>query len=138
MRASGAGTVTFAGRVANDGLFVTIEHQGGISTTYSYLSEIDVSKGDRVSQGQAIALSGEGHSGGRPGLHFGAKKNGDYIDPEVLLSELDDISDLLSLTQVQVHGQSDAGFRDLLDASPAVGGRGSSVVPWRARRGWME
>ncbi len=102
VRASGEGTVTFAGQVADDGLFVTIEHLGGISTTYSYLSQLDVSKGDRVSQGQTIALSGEGHAGGPAALHFGAKRNGDYVDPEMLLKALDDITDMLALTQVQI------------------------------------
>jgi hypothetical protein len=103
VRGSGEGTVTFAGQVADDGLFVTIEHLGGISTTYSYLSQIDVSKGDHVTQGQAIALSGEGHAGGSAGLHFGAKKNGDYIDPEMLLLKLDDITDILALVPAQNH-----------------------------------
>lgn len=100
VRASGEGSVTFAGQVADDGLFVTIEHLGGISTTYSYLSQIDVSRGDRVTQGQAIARSGEGHRGGPPALHFGAKKNGDYVDPEILLGGLDDVSKLLELTPI--------------------------------------
>ena len=110
VRASGNGTVTFAGPVADDGKFVTIEHPGGISTTYSYLSQIDVSNGDRVSQGQVIAVSGEGHEGGPPGLHFGAKKNGDYLDPEVLLKALDDISDMLALAQVQMETRESVDF----------------------------
>lgn len=97
--ASGVGTVKFAGQVA-DGLFITVQHVGGIETTYSFLSRIDVSKGDRVTQGQAIGLSGEGHPGGPAGLHFGAKKNGDYIDPEVLLKGFDDITDILSLAEI--------------------------------------
>jgi murein DD-endopeptidase MepM/ murein hydrolase activator NlpD len=115
VRASGVGTVTFAGQVADDGLFVTIEHQGGISTTYSYLSQIDVSKGDRVNQGQAIALSGEGHGGSQAALHFGAKQGGDYIDPEVLLKELDDISDLISLEAIKA-GRLDSGADDFREA----------------------
>jgi len=94
--ASGAGRVSFAGPVAND-LFVTIEHSGGIATTYSFLSRIDVSSGDLVAQGQVIAASGHGHPGGSPGLHFGAKLHGEYIDPRLLLSDFDDITDLLQL-----------------------------------------
>lgn len=129
VRASGGGTVTFAGQVADDGLFVTIEHQGGISTTYSYLSRIDVSKGGRVTQGQAIALSGEGHAGGPAGLHFGAKKNGDYIDPEVLLKNLDDITDILALTPVEAPRDETnlAAFRDVKSPRALVGVRGAGV-----------
>lgn len=111
--ASGAGTVSFAGPVATD-LFVTIEHSGGIATTYSFLSRVDVSRGDLVAQGQVIGASGGGHPGGPAGLHFGAKLNGDYIDPRLLLADFDDISDLLQL-QPAVAG-SDAGnaaFRSL-------------------------
>lgn len=100
VKASGSGTVSFAGRVANDGLFVTIEHVGGIATTYSFLSRTDVAKGDRVTKGQVIGASGEGHPGGPPLLHFGAKKNGEYIDPEILLRDLDDITNILQLTPV--------------------------------------
>lgn len=98
VRASGEGTVSFAGPVAADGLFITIQHLGGISTTYSYLSRVDVRQGDRITQGQVIGLSGGGHPGGLPGLHFGAKRNGEYIDPEVLLKDFDDVSGLLQLT----------------------------------------
>lgn len=99
VRASGNGTVKFAGPVA-DGLFITLEHVGGIETTYSFLSRIDVSRGERVTQGQAIGLSGEGHPGGPAGLHFGAKKSGEYIDPEILLKGFDDITDMLSLAEI--------------------------------------
>jgi hypothetical protein len=115
VRASGEGTVTFAGPVAADGLFITIEHAGGISTTYSYLSRVDVSQGDRVSQGQAIALSGEGHPGGSAALHFGAKRNGEYIDPELLLKQFDDITDLLQLAP--------AGAKRSSDGLSAFGGK---------------
>lgn len=120
VRASGTGTVRFAGTVAND-LFVTIEHSGGIVTTYSFLSRTDVSAGDPVAQGQIIGASGEGHPDGPPGLHFGAKLNGEYIDPRLLLTELDDISDLLQLQPAG--GTADAGdaaFRTL-PASAFVG-----------------
>jgi len=96
--ASGPGTVSFAGPVAADGLFITIQHGGGISTTYSYLSQVDVSRGDRVAQGQSIGASGRGHPGEAPGLHFGAKLNGEYIDPRLLLGDFDDITELLQLT----------------------------------------
>jgi murein DD-endopeptidase MepM/ murein hydrolase activator NlpD/pimeloyl-ACP methyl ester carboxylesterase len=132
VRASGEGTVTFAGQVADDGLFVTIEHPGGISTTYSYLSQIDVSKGDRVTQGQAIAMSGEGHGGGPAALHFGAKKNGDYIDPEVLLNGWDDITDLLALapTGLSSRSSNSSAFHHVESSTPrSVGGSPQISLP---------
>src|SRR5438045_9674558 len=48
------GTVTFAGPVGGY-LFLTIDHGGGLSSTYSWLSAQLVRKGDRVLQGQPVA-----------------------------------------------------------------------------------
>lgn len=96
--ASGAGTVRFAGPVAEDGLFVTIEHTGGIETTYSFLSSIQVSRGQTVAQGDLIGSSGEGHkNSGVPALHFGAKRDGEYINPETLLKDFSDIREFIEL-----------------------------------------
>lgn len=98
VRASGDGAVQFAGPVAADGLFVTIRHDGGLETTYSYLSRIDVTKGQKIRQGEVIGGSGDGHPGsGKPVLHFGAKQDGKHIDPEMLLMRIDDISGLIRM-----------------------------------------
>ena len=75
------GTVTFAGPVGGY-LFVTIDHGGGLSSTYSWLSAKLVRKGDRVLQDQPIALTGWGHPGASiPHLHLGVKLDGAYVDP---------------------------------------------------------
>lgn len=105
VRASGDGAVEFAGPVAGDGLFVTIRHDGGLETTYSYLSRIDAAKGQPIRQGEVIGRSGEGHPGsGKPALHFGAKQDGRYIDPELLLTSFDDIRELIRM--VPLAGQA--------------------------------
>jgi murein DD-endopeptidase MepM/ murein hydrolase activator NlpD len=107
VRASGDGTVKFAGPVADDGLFVTIRHEGGLETTYSYLSRIDVAKGEEIRQGDIIGFSGEGHPGsGKPALHFGAKQDGKYIDPELLLRSFDDIRDLIRMLPLPRRAQA--------------------------------
>ena len=75
------GTVTFAGPVGGY-LFLTIDHGGGLSSTYSWLSEKLVRKGDRVLQGQPVASTGRGHPGAPiPHLHLGVKLDGAYVDP---------------------------------------------------------
>ena len=70
-------------------LFVSVDHPDGVRTTYGYLSSIAVSRGDVVVRGQVIATSGLGHPGkSPPHLHFGARLDGQYIDPLPLLVPL--------------------------------------------------
>jgi murein DD-endopeptidase MepM/ murein hydrolase activator NlpD len=81
VRAVDAGTVTFAGKVGGE-LFVTIHHDGGLASTYSWLSAAQVRKGDAVTRGQIVGLSGDGHPGSPVAhLHLGAKLDGAYVDP---------------------------------------------------------
>ena len=75
------GTVSFAGPIGGY-LFVTIDHGGGLSSTYSWLSAKLIRKGDRVLHDQPIALTGWGHPGAPiPHLHLGVKLDGAYVDP---------------------------------------------------------
>jgi len=72
-----------------------IDHQNGIKTRYCHLKEIKVNKGDKVSQGQIVALTGGGAGDiGRglstgPHLHFELYKDSklanplDFIDKDV-------------------------------------------------------
>jgi murein DD-endopeptidase MepM/ murein hydrolase activator NlpD len=58
----------------------------GVRTTYSWLSEVSVRRGDPVESGSPIGLTGPGHPGiDPPHLHFGARFAGEYIDPMLLL-----------------------------------------------------
>jgi murein DD-endopeptidase MepM/ murein hydrolase activator NlpD len=82
--AAAAGTVSFAGQIGGS-LFVSIDHPGGLKTTYSFLSAVLVKKGQAVSQGQLIARSGPGAAGEDPNLHFGLRSGTDYLDPEPYL-----------------------------------------------------
>ena len=100
VNAAGAGTVTFAGRVGGH-LFVTVNHGGGLVSTYSWLSELRVAKNDVVVAGQLIALSGSGHPGVLPAhLHFGAKLDGAYVDPMDYLSP-GSVVDLIRLAPLE-------------------------------------
>ena len=75
------GTVTFAGPIGGY-LFVTMDHGGGLSSTYSWLSAKLVRKGDRVLRHQPIAFTGWGHPDASiPHLHLGVKLDGAYVDP---------------------------------------------------------
>ncbi|MEO5842329.1 MAG: M23 family metallopeptidase [Acidimicrobiales bacterium] len=76
VRASSSGVVAFAGVIAFE-RYVSIDHEGGIRTTYSYLATIDVTTGQRVAQGEVVGTAGVR-------LHFGARRFGLYIDPASL------------------------------------------------------
>ena len=84
-----AGTVAFAGAVGGY-LFLNIDHGGGLSSTCSWVSGLSVRKGDAVTPGEPIALSGGGHPGDTvPSLHFGVRLNGAYVDPMLYLRSAD-------------------------------------------------
>lgn len=85
--AAADGVVAFAGQVGGQ-LFVSIDHPGGLRSTYSYLSAIVTVRGATVTQAQLIARSGLGHVGqDPPHLHFGIRRGDAYLDPEPMLLE---------------------------------------------------
>ena len=89
VRATAAGKVTFAGPVGGK-LFLTIDHGGGLESTYSWLDALIVRRGDIVSRGQQIGRSGTGHPGEVvPHLHFGVKLLDVYVDPLDYLGPVD-------------------------------------------------
>ncbi len=86
VRAPASGVVTFAGPVAG-ALFVSVDHGGGVVSSYSWVSSVLVRRGDLVGAGAVLALSGAGHPGVDPAhLHFGLKRDGVYVDPLSLLA----------------------------------------------------
>ena len=69
VRAAGAGVVSFDGTVAGNRT-VTIDHGGGLKTSYSYLETASAGPG-RVMAGSVIARSGRAH--GSEALHFSVR-----------------------------------------------------------------
>lgn len=71
-----SGTVTFAGWGSGYGKHVKIDHGNGMSTLYAHASELLVSPGQYVTEGQMIAKIGmTGYTTG-PHLHFEVRLNG--------------------------------------------------------------
>lgn len=84
--AAAYGTVITAQYKESYGNLVQIDHGYGIITSYAHLNTIDVSLGQRVSQGEIIAHSGSTGNSTGPHLHFEIINNGEYLNPSDYLS----------------------------------------------------
>lgn len=82
VRASEDGTVAFVGVVAGTPT-LSIDHADGVRTTYQPVHAV-VEKGETVAAGQPIGRVGHPFDG-HPGLHWGAKRGEEYINPLSLL-----------------------------------------------------
>ncbi|MBQ2802686.1 MAG: peptidoglycan DD-metalloendopeptidase family protein [Lachnospiraceae bacterium] len=81
------GKVVAATYSATMGNYVMIDHGSSLYTIYMHASALYVSKGDVVVRGETIAAVGTtGRSTGNH-LHFGVRKDGEYVSPWNYLSE---------------------------------------------------
>jgi len=85
VHAAGAGTVVYAGRLADRGV-VSLAHAGGLRTTYEPVTSA-LRVGDRVTAGQLIGTLEQGHPGcpAPACLHWGLRSGARYFDPLALL-----------------------------------------------------
>ncbi|MDE2468362.1 MAG: M23 family metallopeptidase, partial [Bradyrhizobium sp.] len=111
-----SGTVIQIGAPGYGPNYVEIDHGGQIQSFYGHNSAALVHVGEKVAQGQEIALSGnEGNSTG-PHLELGIRVNGQLVDP-------------ISFLQDQ-GGQMPTAPADPLSASQSA--TSSSSSPWTA------
>ena len=80
--AAASGTVVTAGWVSGYGNYTVIDHGGGMMTAYGHQSQILVSVGQTVTQGQLIGKVGSTGNSTGPHLHFEVYINGETVDPK--------------------------------------------------------
>jgi murein DD-endopeptidase MepM/ murein hydrolase activator NlpD len=81
VRAAAAGYVAEAGWSDDYGYFVQIDHGYSIKTLYGHADMLVVVTGERVTQGQTIAYSGNTGKSTAPHLHFQVMQNNVPVDP---------------------------------------------------------
>lgn len=79
--ASKEGVVIQAGSYSGYGNAVIIDHGGGVATLYAHMSDVEVSNGQAVSQGEIVGLVGCTGSCTGDHLHFEVRVNGSPRDP---------------------------------------------------------
>lgn len=85
VKAAADGIVILIGWVTGYGKTVVIDHGDGYSTLYGHNSELSVTIGTIVFQGDLICLSGNTGNSTGPHLHFEVRRDGKPIDPMPLL-----------------------------------------------------
>ncbi|MGL4990103.1 MAG: peptidoglycan DD-metalloendopeptidase family protein [Sarcina sp.] len=82
VKAIASGTVTTAGWNNSFGNMVVIDHGNGYSSLYAHNSSLNVSVGQKVSQGQVVSLVGSTGNSTGPHLHLEMRYNGSHVNPE--------------------------------------------------------
>ncbi len=82
VHATGAGIVAYAGNQRDGfGIKVVIDHGYGYRSIYGHLSEFNVRKGQKVSRGDFIGLSGNTGTSTGPHLHYQIDLFGEHVNP---------------------------------------------------------
>ena len=80
------GVVSFAGKDAELGNMVVIEHGNGMQSVYGHNAELLVKEGEKISAGTNVAMVGMSGRAAGAHLHFEIRHNGLSINPEPYLS----------------------------------------------------
>lgn len=76
-----SGEVVAATYNSSMGNYVMMNHGNGFYTIYMHASKLCVSPGDIIIEGEKIAEVGSTGRSTGPHLHFGIRKDGEYVDP---------------------------------------------------------
>jgi len=85
VHAAGGGSVTVSWNPGGYGLYVVVEHGGGVATLYGHLESVSVVGGAAASAGAEIGRVGSTGLSTGPHLHFEVRRDGRPVDPLSLL-----------------------------------------------------
>ena len=81
IRATSDGQVSRADWFGGYGLFVSLEHGGGVQTRYGHMARLNVLEGQRVRKGDVIGFVGSTGRSTGPHLHYEIRLDGRAINP---------------------------------------------------------
>lgn len=81
------GEILYEGWLRGYGRFLIIGHGSGYYTLYAHLSQVLVVKGEKVREGEPVAILGETGSFSGPQLHFEVRKGKKKLDPLIWLKK---------------------------------------------------
>lgn len=88
VRSMRGGVVHKCGSDPSAGKYVIVRQEDGVQASYCHLSLIGVSPGQRVTAGEAIAVSGNTGTSTGPHLHLVIRREGKCVDPFPYLKEI--------------------------------------------------
>jgi len=81
VRSTAGGEVAYAGNLRGYGRMVIVRHGDGFHSIYAHLSNISVSKGQKVNAGNVLGQAGAIPGSVPAGVHFQLYKKGRAVDP---------------------------------------------------------
>lgn len=85
IRAIGAGKVAFAGLLDIRGNYVMIDHGYGVYSGYAHFSQVHVTRGQTIAEGQILGMSGNTGRSSGPHLHWEMIVNGEWVDSRAFM-----------------------------------------------------
>lgn len=126
--AAADGEVTWAGPRGANGNLVGIRHEGGYQTFYAHLHRIQrgIRPGVHVDQGDPIGAVGTTGRSTGPHLHFGLKRNGEFVDA---MEVINGPGRRLPAAQLGRFRRTAADYQRQLDALGSGADEGSADAP---------
>ncbi|MGH7533977.1 MAG: M23 family metallopeptidase, partial [Gemmatimonadales bacterium] len=87
VRAPAPGVVVFAGRHAEYGITLVIDHGNDTRSLYGHLSKLNMALDQEVKRGEAVALTGNTGRSSGPHLHYEIQVKGQPVNPHSYIWE---------------------------------------------------